>query len=146
MVRSVFTGAILALLLHAAPARCDDDPEPAVKGAEARSGDYVVKLTKKGELTARKKQGNQLWRFDLRASADKPGDVAISGQRVVAAQSGALAVLDLQTGRALWQRTGADAKTKISVAGDRLTVNSSNTREVIDLPTGKLIEVTRFKN
>jgi outer membrane protein assembly factor BamB len=146
MARSIFAGVALALLLYAVPARCDDDPEPAVKGAEARSGDYVVKLTKKGELTARKKQGKQLWSFDLRASADKPGDVAISGQRVVAAQAGSLAILDLETGKALWQRTGADAKTKISVNGDRLTVTSSNRREVIDLPTGKLLEVTRFKN
>src|SRR5262245_10032630 len=115
MLRSIFTGVPLALLLCVAPVRADDDPEPARSGAEARSGGYVVKLSKAGEVTASDKQGKLIWRYDTRAAADKPGQVVIGGERVVVGHKGVLTALELVSGKALWVKTGSDVAAKMKV-------------------------------
>src|SRR5262245_14142146 len=141
MVRPVLAGVNLALLLNAAPVRAED-PEPPRKSSEAKDGNYVVKLSKK-EVTASDKQGRLLWRFDMRVVADTPGQVAISGQRVIAAQQGLLAVLDLSSGKALWMMKGVDPKAKMRVENDRVTLNDGKRKTVIDLATGKTLEIKR---
>jgi TPR repeat protein/tRNA A-37 threonylcarbamoyl transferase component Bud32 len=106
-------------------------------GSEAKSGERVVRLSKKGEVSGSDKQGKLLWRHDLHAEADRPGQVAISGERVVVAHGGLLAVLELSSGKVLWLRRGVDAKARMSVANDRVTLTAGDSRKVFDLRTGK---------
>jgi outer membrane protein assembly factor BamB len=145
MTRIILTGATLALLLSAVPARAEVDPEPPRTSSEARSGDYVVKATKNGDVTASNKQGQLLWRYSSRVAADKAGQLLISGEKVVVAHADKLAVLDLRTGKAFWYRTGNSKAAKMNVDGDRVTLRYGSTREVIDLQTGKTIESVRLK-
>jgi hypothetical protein len=146
MMRPLLASAILALLSSAVPARADDvDPEPSRTRSEAKSGDYVVKVFKNGEVTGSNKQGQLLWRYSTRVSADKAGQVVISGERVVIAHASVLAVLDLKTGKTFWYRSGSNAKAAMSIDGDRITLKSGGGKEVIDLATGKQLEVVRYK-
>jgi len=146
MTRTLLASATLALLLSAVPARADEvDPEPPRNGSEARSGDYVVKATKYGDVTAANKQGQLLWRYSSRVAADKAGQLVISGEKVVVSHADLLAVLDLRSGKTFWYRTGNSKNAKMTVAGDRVTLKYGATREVMDLRTGKTLESVRLK-
>jgi hypothetical protein len=146
MTKSVLAGATLALLLSAVPARADDvDPEPPRNGSAAKSGDYVFKATKNGDVTASNKQGQVLWRYSSRVNADKAGRLAVSGDKIVFAHADLLVVLAQRTGKAYWYRTGNSKDAKVTVDGERLTLKYGATREVMDLRTGKTLESVRLK-
>src|SRR5262249_28931440 len=106
---------------------------------------YVVKLSKDGVVTALDRQGQQVWKQDLRAPADKAGRVVVRGQGVAGAPAGGLAGPHLRAGQGVWVQAGTRARALGGRRDDALTLAGGNGREVIDLPTGKLIEAVRFK-